>query len=190
LEVHDLHIERSSHRAQETVLLDHRFWLHVAMDVEETRTGLRPFRPYSSRVYGLDAAAARMVVLVEERLDRLVERSERQILVLEARERPSAARSNSRKPVRCWEELLPREAFVCNEAIERIAGTGAKELQRAHEHARHIIEIRQEDLPSPASRSSPSPKCEGTPGESSCGAPRLWQNAPTAVLFGAISVSF
>ena len=86
LEVHDLHIERSSHRAQETVLLDHCFWLHIAMNVEQARAPLGPLRAYSSRVDRLDAAAAGMVVLVEEWLDRLVERRERQILVLEARQ--------------------------------------------------------------------------------------------------------
>jgi hypothetical protein len=53
------------------------------MNVEEARTPGGAVRPYSFRIHGLDAAPARMVVLVEERLDGIVQRSERQILVLE-----------------------------------------------------------------------------------------------------------
>jgi hypothetical protein len=85
LEVNDLDIQRSSDGAQEAMLFDHGLGLHVAMDVEQARAPLRSVWLYAFRVHGLDAPAASVVVLLEKRLDRLVQRSKPQVLVLEAR---------------------------------------------------------------------------------------------------------
>ena len=86
LEVHDLHVERPSHTTQEGQLLDDRLGLHVAVDVEQPPFSLCPFRSNPACVDGLEAAAARMVVVGERRLERLVARGEKQVLVVEARE--------------------------------------------------------------------------------------------------------
>jgi hypothetical protein len=69
-----------------------------------------------------------MVVLGEERLNWFVEGCEEQVLVVEPREGPTRARSDSREPIWRRKELFETQALVGREPVDRVVRSRAEQL--------------------------------------------------------------
>jgi hypothetical protein len=88
-----------------------------------------------------------MIMILEDPLDRIVERSEKEIFAVQPPKRPSGAPPDHGKPIGRGEERLSTQPFVGHESIERVARAAAQELQGADQRARDVIQVRQESLP-------------------------------------------
>jgi hypothetical protein len=128
LKLDELHIQCSCDHPKEPVLFDDGLWLHVTVDVEDTRALFGPLGFDAPGVYGLNAAASSVIMLPEQRLDRLVQRSKAEVLVLEPRQRETGSRSNPGQSFGRREKLVLAEAFIRTQSIQGIARTGSEYL--------------------------------------------------------------